>query len=639
MNEQPTRPSPVVTALAPRAIFAADAPTLDQTDQAAALFAELVVHAKSETPFALAVLGPAGSGKSSFLGSTLARAESVAQAARATASSPFVARALITTVDLSRLPASPGAADVAAALSRALQRDFRKAGGLWAKAAADAGAAGGDPQAEARAASEAYDDARKRYEAESRELERQRGLRARLSDALLFDTPGSKVDSYARGARSRIDATLRRFGYADPDSTTSYKQLVGEVAELGGGAKAAPSLLRAIWGFPNQRALLVWALIFGLIWLALGAAADSQASWGPTLREQGAAGEAVAAFLLKRRWLSTLNDVAFWLAALMVGLNFWRAWRFTQPLTHGAALLRADVAERGAALDAQIAALSKRVDGLRGEAEAARRASEDASLRLVRAQASRASLADLAAIDPDERFLEALPRSLAAQGEATRLVVGLDGLDLLPAEGAVGAISAARRLLDAPGIAMIVALDPDRLAAALGRDLSERRAAFERLFQASWRLEPGSAAEQEKAFAALLGAPSCEPVAAPDGARSILDEPLTTIEQELLNRVAPLAGGQPRALKRLLNLYRLGRLASGARPALALMLASELGGGWADPLAVNAAIAEGRDESMADARLVSAVRAARAAAPSGSLSAAELIAARRLARRFAALDS
>lgn len=639
MNDQTARPSPVAPALPPRSIFAADAPTVDPADPAAALFAELLIHARAETPLALAVIGPAGSGKSSFLGSTLARAEAVAKAARAVPSTPFVAQTLTATADFSGLSPQARPDDVAAILSGALQRALRRAGGAWAKAAADAGAAGADPQVESRAAAEAYDEARKRCEAETRELEKQRGLRARLSDALLFDTPGSKVDSYARGARSRIDATLRRFGYADADSTTSYKQLVGEVAELGGGAKAAPTLLRAIWGFPSQRSLLVWALIFGGLWLGLGAAWTAQASWGPALREQGPAASGLADFLLTHRWLATLREAAFWLAAAMIGLNLWRAWRFARPLSHGAALLQADVAERGAALDAQIAALSKRVDGLRAESETARRAAEDAAQRLARAQSQRAPLADLAATDPDARFLEALPQALAAQGGATRLVVGLDGLDHLPGDAAIRALGDARRLLAAPGLVCLAAFDADRLAAGLGRDPAERRAGFDRLFQAAWRLEPGSPADQEKAVGLLLGAADGEALAAPDGARSILDEPLTTIEQELLRRLAPLAGGRPRALKRFLNLYRLARLASGTRPALALMLAVETGGGWADPIPVNTAIAEGRDDSLADARLVSALRAARAAAPSGALTTAELIAARRLARRFVALDA
>ena len=114
-----------------------------------------------------------------------------------------------------------------------------------------------------------------------------------------------------------------------------------------------------------------------------------------------------------------------------------------------------------------------------------------------------------------------------------------------------------------------------------------------------------------------------------------LDEPLTLLEADLLKRVAPIAGGQPRAIKRLLNLYRLARPVVGERPPFALALAAEIGG-WADPTAANAAVAEGRGSDQFDPRLLSAVRAARAASPSGALDAADLAAARRLARRFVA---
>lgn len=635
MTDETARPS----AVASPAIFSADVPTAGQSDPAAALFAELLLHARAETPMALAVCGPAGAGKSSFLEAAFARLDQVAQAARGAPESPFVADALAVRVDLSGLPEDARAGDVARTLSRALQRRLRQAGGFWAQAAADAGAAGADPQAEARAAAVAYDETRKRHDAETAELERLRGLRARLSDALLFDTPGSRVDSFARGARSRIDLNLRRFGFGDADSTLAYKQLVGEVAELGGGARAAPSLARAVWAYPNQRRLLIWAGVFFALWIGLGMIWDAQTGWGPALREQGQAGSAATTFLLTHRWLATVRDLAFWLGVGAIVLNLWRAWRFVRPLTQGAGLLAQDVAERGAALDAQIAALSRRVDAMRVETEAARAGAEETAARLARAQASRAPLADLAADDPDERFLEALPRALAARGGVVRLVVGLDGLDHLGADAAARVLSAARRALAAPGVATLAAIDADRLAHGLGRDPAERRERFDRLFQAIWRLEPGAPAEQEKTVAALLGEAAPQPLAAPDGARSILDEPLTTIEQDLLRALAPLAGAQPRSVKRFVNLYRLARLASANRPALALMLASEIGGAWADPVAVNKAIAEARDEdSRADPRVVVAVRAARAATQSGALAGPDLTAARRLARRFVAID-
>jgi hypothetical protein len=598
-------------------------------DPVAVLFAELLAHARAETPMAIAVVGPAGSGKSSFVEATLARLGALCAAADA--SSPFLSQVVAVKADLSRLPPDASRAEILAALAAATRRSLVRAGGAFGKAGEEAAAACGDSHASAREAEEAYDGARKRLDAEERELEQARTRRARLTDALLYDTPGSKVDAFARARRSRIDAGLRAFGYGAGDAGTTYRQLVGEVAETQSGA----ALSRVIWGFPQQRRLLMWAAVFFGLWLLAGWARETQTAWAPWLRAQNAG--ALADFFKADtlRWISTalLTLSLFYLAR-----NLWRAWRFTTPLRHGARLLRDDVAERGVELDRAIQMTMRRVDVLRSETEAARKAAEAAARRAKQGAADGDALVgDIDATDPSERFVEAAARALTRGGARARLVLALDGADHLRPASALSALEAATRLASASGAALVAAFDPAKLSdAGAPRDAQDR---LERLFQASWRLEATSLSDQERLMsAALAGAPLSSPPKL-DASRSLLDEPLAASEVDLMQRLVPLVGGAPRRIKRLANLYRISRIASPNRPVLALALAAELGGVADATTTAVEAISSGPGDVKLDPAVIAAVAATAEAAPAGALTTHDLAAARRLARRFAAFEA
>lgn len=617
----------------PRPVFASDRPVA-APDRAAALFGELVAHAQAQTPFALAVTGPAGAGKSSFLEAVLTRAEALAAAAKGAARSPFVSRLLAVRVD-----AAGAAADPAGTIASSVERALRRADAEWSQLAAEAGMSLADPHAAAREAGDNFDAVRRRLDDETRDLEAASGRRARLADLLLYETAGSKVDSYARGNRSRLETALRRFGFTEADATVAYKNLVGEVAELGGGAAATPMLLRSLWAFRGQKRLLVVALVFGLIWIGLGLALESQAAWAPALREQGQMGASTVDWLVNRGWLATLRAGALAAAALALALNVWRAIRFATPLLRGARLLKTDMAERAAELDRQIETRASRLAALRREADGARALAEESTRRAGQfAGRNGAPASALAPTAGAETFLAALDEVLVRQGAGARMIIALDGLDRLAPADALATLEAARRLLGARHWALLAAFDPATLGTAMGAVPAARRAAYERLFQAGWRLD-GAVADSGRAMSEVLGASDRPPVAPPppDAARSLLDEPLSANETELLARLAPLAGASPRAIKRFANLYRLARLSTPDRAAVALMLAVETGAPDADAIAVARAVAAGDAEPAGDPRVVDSVRAARHAA-GGDLGVAQLMAARRLARRLAAME-
>ncbi len=613
---------------AARPVFSGDRPTRSANPEpAAAMFAELLAHARVDAPFALAVSGPAGAGKSSFLDAVLTRAEALAAAAKGQPRSPFVSQLLAV-----RLDAAAAGGDPASALAQGLEQALRRAGGDWAARASEASLALADPHEAARAAGERFDAIRRRLDEETNDLETQSGRRARLSDLLLYETAGSKVDSYARGNRSRLEQTLRRFGFKDADATVAYKNLVGEIAELGGPAKATPTLLRSLWAFRGQKRLLALAALLALGWLGLGLAQETQASWTPWLREQGAFGATAVDWLLTRGWIGTLRIAALAGAGLALLANLWRALRFTSPLMRGARLLKTDVAERAAELDQQIATRRSRLEALRGEAETAHRQVEETTRRAAQAGGRAAPAHALAPAAKAETFLAELDAGLTA-GQGARVVVALDGLERLAPAEALRFVETAARALAGPRWALVAALDTELIGAA-GDAAPARRARFERLFQAGWRLD-GEGFDAARALSQALGEPDRLPAAPapPDATRSLLDEPMSPAESDLLARLASLAGPTPRAVKRFANLYRLARLQTPDRAAAALALALETGAPEADATAILAALGRGEEQPAGDPSVVEAVRASRAAA-GGLLGPAQFMAARRLARRL-----
>ena len=124
----------------------------------------------------------------------------------------------------------------------------------------ETGHAGGDPQRAARAASDRHDDLVRKLEAERSQRDDVEAKRARLADALLFETPGSRIDVFARARRGTIEARLRRFGLAGSDADASFRNLVRDMSTLGAGARSAV-VIRSIWAYGSQARLLFWAIV------------------------------------------------------------------------------------------------------------------------------------------------------------------------------------------------------------------------------------------------------------------------------------------------------------------------------------------------------------------------------------------
>ena len=120
--------------------------------------------------------------------------------------------------------------------------------------------AGGDPLRAAKAASDRHDEIVRKLEAERTRRDEVEARAARLADTLLFETPGSSVDVFARARRGAIDARLRRFGLAGPDADASDRDLVRDLGSMGPGGRAGIAL-RSIWAYGGQRKLLFWAIV------------------------------------------------------------------------------------------------------------------------------------------------------------------------------------------------------------------------------------------------------------------------------------------------------------------------------------------------------------------------------------------
>ncbi len=143
-------------------------------------------------------------------------------------SSPYLQNVVVARVDAAaaREPATALAASVFSAL--------QASGGQAAQLAEDAAAAGADPADAARSASERLIDLRRRLDGERQTLRELSGRRARLSETVLYQSGGSRIDSWARANRSRIEGRLRAFGFESGDPVATYKDLVRDVSERRG---------------------------------------------------------------------------------------------------------------------------------------------------------------------------------------------------------------------------------------------------------------------------------------------------------------------------------------------------------------------------------------------------------------------
>ncbi len=611
-------------------IFLADsADGADALDATVAIqpLAQLCLMAHVQTPFLAAITGPSGAGKSFAL-------NRLAQAIERGAGSPgTLARVVVARVDAAEGSEAPVA--IASAAYVALDRE---PGGVDYSALLDELAhAGGDPLRAAKAASDRHDEIVRKLEAERMQSDEVEARRARLADALLFETPGSRVDVFARARRAAIDARLRRFDLTGPDAAASYRDLVRDMASLGTGGRVGVAL-RTVWAYGSQRRLLFWAIVAFLVGLGVNVLHGEAAM--TAIRGLSAP---VADWIASHGdWLERAAEVLYALAALALVLNLWRALSFATLLFRGASLLNYDVRDRRRDLEARAARLNQRVAALSADAEAAARHAEAAARRAGGKAQVRAPGPDFLETRQNpgsaaRAFLAALSERIAqghSAGAPDRLVFVIDNLDLLAPGAAINWIGSAHSVLG-PGSVGILALDPSRLVDPLGGQREARRR-LDKWLQMVVNLPGRFGVDGERLVARLLSTEGQANSAAVDEkVATALAEPFSETEAALLTALAPLAAQSPRDAKRFLNAYRLARCSAAPRAVMALMQAAA----FADDEA-RAAMGQALTSGSGDLRvegpdvLANAVKSARAA-NNGPISIADAREADTVARRYA----
>ena len=305
--------------------------------------AHLCVAPQVQTPFLAGILGPSGAGKTFALRRLRQMIEQLS--ALATTSGPALQRVVLARVDASIGVEAPVA--IASAAYAAL--DHAQGSADYSGLLDDLRHAGGDPQRAASAASDRHDDLVRKLEAERTQRDEVEAKRARLADALAFDTPGSRLDVFARAHRGTIEAQLRRFGLAGADADSSYRTLARDVSTIGAGGRVGV-VIRSIWAYGSQARLLLWgivafALAFILRFLHGQTATDAIERGNDSLKP---AGDWVAAH---GDWFDRAAQILFILGALAIALNLWRALGFSNLLLRGGRLLTSEVRDRRNDLD------------------------------------------------------------------------------------------------------------------------------------------------------------------------------------------------------------------------------------------------------------------------------------------------
>jgi outer membrane murein-binding lipoprotein Lpp len=550
----------------------ADGADLLNAGQIVQPLAHLCLTPQVQTPFLAAILGPSGAGKTFALRRLTQMIEQLS--ALATTSGPALQRVVLARVDASTGVEAPVA--IASAAYAALDRAQGSAD--YSGLLDDLRHAGGDPHRAASAASDRHDDLVRKLEAERAQRDEVEAKRARLADALAFDTPGSRLDVFARAHRGAIEAQLRRFGLAGADADSSYRNLARDVSTIGAGGRVGV-VIRSIWAYGSQARLLLWgivafALAFILRFLHGQTATDAIEHGSDSLKP---AGDWVAAH---GDWFDRAAQILFILGALAIALNLWRALGFSNLLLRGGRLLTSEVRDRRNDLDSRAARLNQRVAALTVESDAAAKRAEAASQRAGGIAAMRAPGPEFlesshAPSGAAREFLTALGARVgqpSAAGPALdRIIVVVDNLDALPPAAAISWIDAAQGVMG-PGCIGLLAFDPGRLSGALG-GAREARRRLGKWLQVTVNLPARKDADGEVVVARLLSAGG-QPASAPDAAiAAALMEPLSSAETTLLAALAPLAAHSPRDAKRFLNAYRLARCSNSPRPVTALMQA------------------------------------------------------------------
>jgi hypothetical protein len=558
----------------------ADSTDLLGVAEAVRPLAELCLSAEAQTPFLVGIVGPPGSGKSFALHRLVGAIEALAGAAGKATITAFQSRVVVVPLDANGVSGDPASA-LAAAAFVALERD--RGGTNYAALADEAANGAAEPRRAAAAAAERHDEIVRRLESERAARDEVDSKRARLAEALLYETPGSRVDSFIRGSRSTIEARLRRFGLAEGDAAVNYRDLVRDLSNVSAGSRSALAM-RAIWGYRGQAGFLLFSVI------AFAAAVVIDRLRAPSAdAAMRAASDSLAPVA---DWLSSHGDGLERAieALIVVGLfslfiNLARAVSFSTLLYRGLRLLKIDVRERRRELDASAARLERRVLTLSTEAEAASKRAE----ALARRAGGGSDLARgpgpvfLKALDSPAKaareFFAELARLMsapAAPGMPTpqRLIFAIDNLEALAPVEAARLIETASALLG-PGAAALVACDPAALAK--GAAAASPRAWERGLFQVVLDSSALTRIDGERLAARMISAGSRAPalgLGEVDASGSSLAEPLGPSETALLMALAPLIEGAPRAWKRFHNAYRLARVGKPPRSIVALSLAA-----------------------------------------------------------------
>ena len=593
--------APVSSADAPRPVFVSDAAGgPDSLGRAAPLarLSELIAHRGAQGPLSIALTGGPGSGKSHALMDLVEGASLLSTAALAAPSGPFLPRIVALRLEAPDLGDAPDAA-IAERLHARLSREYPH---IAQRAAEEAAHAASDPRQTARALADNVDEARRRVAAERAARDEAVTRRARLTETVLYETPGSQIDGYARSHRGKIDPALRAFGFAGADPTADYKGLVQTLAESGGTGDRFLASLRALWAYQGQKKLVVFGVILFLFSWLLGAMAVDR-SWLDPLQSGGDSLKGAAGWMTAHIGaLKTAARFAELAGFACFALLLWRAWRFAQPLWRGAQLLDVDIAARKTDLDHQIAHHAQRVDALAREADA------------------------LA-----QRAAEAEKRAGAAPA---RYVIAIDSLDRLPPQKGLALLQNVASALARPAFALVTAFDPRHFDSVEGAGVELARVIQTPLALGAMEA-PGWSAFVEQ----LAGrAPSRREQRAPQ-ATSRLDLPLAEPETRLLTALASLAGPAPRNVNRLVNAYRLARHdAPDDLAALAFQLALVIGGTRTERDLVAKSLASsdpaaGFAAPEAGPRVAAALRAA-ATAQGGAVTTASAIRAAAVARMW-----
>ena len=400
--------------------------------------AQLCVTPQVQTPFLAAIAGPGGAGKTFALNRLVQAIESFAGSAGA-----------LSKVVVARVDAADGAEAPVALASAAYAALDREPGGVDYSALLDESAhAGGDPLRAAKAASDRHDEIVRKLEAERTQRDEIEARGARLADALLYETPGSRVDVFARARRGTIETRLRRFELAGSDAAVSYRDLVRDMASMGAGGRVGVAV-RSIWAYRGQRRLLVWAVVAFL----LGLAAQLLHSEMGSERDHAAVrlGRRCDQGCMQAAWRDRSQDSLCARAPWRWPSTFGAPISFSSLLLRGTQLLNQDVRDRRRDLETRVARLSQRVAALSADADAAAKHAEAAARRA-------GGKTKTHPVGPD--FLETnrgpacggarlscCPRRTdrpRAADAPDRLVFAIDNLDALPPAAAIRWIDAAR---------------------------------------------------------------------------------------------------------------------------------------------------------------------------------------------------